>query len=64
MIMKETERAKENKEKQNNNKQKKNITRRNARTNIEVDSPKVALGMPWRCPLLAFFDFVFKVVRG
>ena len=33
--------------------------------NIEVDSPKVASVMPWRCPLLAFFfEFVFKIVRG
>ena len=65
MIMKETERAKEKKEKQKKKKQKKNITRRNERTNIEVDSPKVASEMPWRCPLLAFFmDFVVKIVRG
>ena len=64
MIMKETERAKEKKEKQKK-KQKQNIKRRNERKNIELDSPKVASGMPWRCPLLAFFfDFAVKIVRG
>ena len=64
MIMKETERAKEKKEKQNKRKQKKNITRRNERKNIEVDSPKDASEMPWRCPLLAFFlGLVSKIVR-
>ena len=54
--MKETERAKEKKDKQkkNNNKQKKNITIRHERNNIEVDSPNVASEMPWRCPLLSF----------
>ena len=65
MIMKETERAKEKKEKQKKKKQKKNITRRNERKSIEVDSRKVASGMSWRCPLLAFFfDFGIKIVRG
>ena len=65
MIMKETERANEKKEKQKKKKQNNNITRRNERTNIEVDSPKVASEMPWRYPLLAFFfDFAFKIVRG
>ena len=63
MIFRETKRAKEKKEKQKK-KQKKNITRRNERKNIEVDSPKVASEMPWRCPLLAFFDFAIKIVRG
>ena len=52
MIMKETERAKEKKEKQKKKNQKKNITRINERKNIEVDSPKAASEMPWRCPLL------------
>ena len=64
MIVKETERAEEKKEKQKK-KQKQNIKRRNERKIVEVDSPKVASEMPWRCPLLAFFfDFVFKIVRG
>ena len=46
-------------------KQKKNFRRINERKNIEVVSPKVASGMHWRCPLLAFFfDFAIKVVRG
>ena len=65
MIMKETERANEKKEKQKKKKQKQNIKRRNEIKNIEVDSPKVASGMPWRCPLLAFFfGFAIKMVRG
>ena len=64
MIVKETERAEEKKEKQKK-KQKQNIKRRNERKNIELDSPKVASEMPWRCPLLAFFfDFAFNIVRG
>ena len=64
MIVKETERAEEKKEKQKK-KQKQNIKRRNERKNIELDSPKVASGMPWRWILLAsFFDFVIKIVRG
>ena len=54
MIMKETERAKEKKEKQKKKKQKNIITRRNERKNIELDSPKVASEMPWRCFLLYF----------
>ena len=49
MIVKETERAEEKKEKQNK-KQKQNIKRRNERKHIELDSPNVASGMPWRCP--------------
>ena len=53
MIVKETERAHEKKEKQMN-KQKQNITTRNERKNIELDSPKVASEMTWRCPLLSF----------
>ena len=57
MIMKETERAKEKKEKQNK-KQKKNVKRRNERKNIEVDSPKVASEMPWRCHLLSFLKIL------
>ena len=65
MIMKATERAMEKKEKQKKKKQKQNIKRRNKRKHIEDDSPKVASGMPWRCPLLAFFfDFAIKIVRG
>jgi len=64
MIMKETERAKEKKEKQRKKKQKKNITRRNERKHFEVDSRKVASGMPCRWILLAFFfDFAIKIVR-
>ena len=60
MIMNETVRAKEKKEKQ-----KKNITRRNERKHIEVDSPKVASEMHWRCPLLAFFfDFAIQNREG
>ena len=60
MIVKETERAEEKKEKQKK-KQKQNIKRRNERKNIELDSPKVASEMPWRCPLLSFLmDFVPK----
>ena len=57
MIVKETERAEEKKEKQKK-KQKQIIKRRNERENIELDSPKVASEMPWRCPLLSFFIFV------
>ena len=53
MIVKETERAEEKKEKQKK-KQTQNIKRRNERKNIELDSPKVASEMPWRCPLLSF----------
>ena len=53
MIVKETERADEKKEKQKK-KQKQNIKRRNERKIIELDSPKVASEMPWRCPLLSF----------
>ena len=65
MIMKETERAKEKKEKQKKKKQKKNITRRNERKCVEVDSRKVASGMPWPWILLAFFfDVAIKLVRG
>ena len=60
MIMKETERAEEKKEKQKKKKQKKNTTRRNERQNIEVDNPKVASEMPWRCPLLAFSLILFS----
>ena len=57
MVVKETERAEENKEKQKK-KQKQIIKRRNERKNIELDSPNVASEMPWRCPLLSFFvDF-------
>ena len=64
MIMKETERAKEKMEKQKKKRQKKNITRRNERKHIEVDSRKVASGMPWRWILLAFFfDFAARIVR-
>ena len=61
MIMKDTERAKEKKEKQKK-KQKQNIKIRDERINIQLDSPKVASDMPWRCPLLSFFymDFVPK----
>ena len=54
MIVKETERAEEKKEKQKK-KQKQNIKRRNERKNIELDSPKVASEMPWRCPPAVFF---------
>ena len=58
MIVKETERAEEKKEKK---KQKQIIKRRNERKNIELDSPNVASGMPWRCPLLSFLvDFAPK----
>ena len=53
MVVKETERAEEKKEKQKK-KQKQNINRRDERTNIELNSPKVASEMPWRCPLLSF----------
>ena len=61
MIVKETERAEEKKEKQKKKKQKQNIKRRNERKNIELDGPKVASEMPWRCPLLSFLtDFVPK----
>ena len=56
MIVKETERTEEKKEKQKK-KQKQIIKRRNERKNIELDSPNVASEMPWRCPLLSFFDF-------
>ena len=60
MIVKETERAEEKKEKQKK-KQKQIIKRRNERKNIELDSPNVASGMPWRCPLLSLFvDFASK----
>ena len=52
MIVKETERAEEKKEKKK--KQEQSIKRRNERKNIELDSPNVALEMPWRCPLLSF----------
>ena len=63
MIVKETERAEEKKEK-HNKKQKQNIKRRNERKYIEFDSPKVASEMPWRCPLLSFVGgFCFKIVR-
>ena len=63
MIVKETERAEEKKEKQKK-KQKKNNTRINESKSIEVDSPKVASGMPWRCPLLTLFGgFCSKIVR-
>ena len=55
MIVKETERADEKKEKQKK-KQKQIIKRRNERNNIEVDSPKVASEMPWRCHLLSFVN--------
>ena len=54
MIMKETERAEEKKEKQKK-KQKQIIMRRSETKNIELGSPNVASGMPWRCPLLALF---------
>ena len=57
MIVKETERAEEKKEKQKK-KQKQNIKRRNEINNIELDSPKVASEMPWRCPLLSFFGWI------
>ena len=64
MIMKETERAEEKNEKQTKKKQKQNITRRNERKNIEVDSPKVASEMPWRCHLLSFVGgFCSQTVR-
>ena len=64
MIMRETKRAKEKKEKQKKKKQKKHTTRINERKHIEVDSRKVASGMPWRWRLLAFFfDFGIKIVR-
>ena len=53
MIVKETERAEEMKEKQKK-KQKQNIKRRNNIKNIELYSSKVASEMPWRCPLLSF----------
>ena len=53
MIVKETERAEEKKEKQEK-KQKQNIKSRDERTNLELDSSKVASKMPWRCPLLSF----------
>ena len=63
MIMKETGRTNEKKEKQNK-KQKQNIKRINERKNIELDSPKVASEMPWRCPLLSFFGgCCSKIVR-
>ena len=63
MIVKETERAEEKKEKQNK-KQKQIIKRSNERKNIELDSPQIASEMPWRCPLLSFFDgFCSKIVR-
>ena len=59
MIVKETERAEEKKEKQKKKKkQKKNITIRNERKHLEVDSRKVASGMPWRWILLAFFSLI------
>ena len=64
MIAKETERAEGKKEKQKK-KQKQNIKRRNERKSIELDSPKVASEMPWRCPIACiFFDFAIKIVRG
>ena len=63
MIVKETERAEEKKEKQKK-KQKQIIKRRNKRKHIELDSPNVASGMPWRCPLLSFVGrFYSKTVR-
>ena len=63
MIVKETERTEEKKEKQKK-KQKQNVKRINERQNIELDSPKVASEMPWRCPLLAFVcGFCSKIVR-
>ena len=63
MIVKETERAEEKKEKQKK-KQKQKLKRINKRKNIELDSPKVASEMPWRCPLLYFFEgFCSNIVR-
>ena len=63
MIVKGTKRAEEKKEKQKK-KQKQNIKRRNERKNIELDSPNLASEMPWRCPLLCFFDgFWSQIVR-
>ena len=63
MIVKETERAEEQKEKPKK-KQKQIIKRRNERKNIEFDSPNVASEMPWRCPLLFLFKrFCFRIVR-
>ena len=63
MIMKETERANEKKEKQKK-KQKQNIKRRNEIKNMELDSAKVAAEMPWRCPLLSFLcGFSSQIVR-
>ena len=53
------ERAEEKKEKQKKN-QKQIIKRRKERKTIEVDSPKVASEMPWRCPLLSFFGDLFQ----
>ena len=50
MIVKETERAEEKKEKQK--KKPKHIIKR--KQNIELDCPKVASEMPWRCPMLFF----------
>ena len=63
MLVKDTERAEEKKEKQKK-KQKQNIKIRNEIKNIEVDRHNIASGMPWRCPLLSFFDgFCSKIVR-
>ena len=63
MIVKETERANEKKEKQKK-KQKQNIKRRNEIKNIELDSPQIASEMPWRCPLLSFVSgFCSNIVR-
>ena len=54
MIVKETERAEEKKDNQKKKKQKQNIKRINEIKHIELDSPKVASEMPWRCPPLSF----------
>ena len=58
MIVKETERAEEKKENQKK-KQKQIIKRRNARRNIELDSPNVSSEMPRRCRLLFFGLILF-----
>ena len=53
MIVKETERAEEKKEKQN--KAEPEHQEKKRKKNIEFDSPRVASEMPWRCHLLSFF---------
>ena len=61
MIVKETERAEEKKEKQNK-KQKQNIKRRNERKNVELDSPKSRVGNALAMSPAVFFfvDFIPK----